>query len=121
MPIGTCAVTRISPLLWRVDGFEIDQNGRSMASLPCGMATIVYRCPTTGRNVQGWFDDDTPARKGETHESMTCLACKQVHLTNRLTGKVFGDEWTVSIDGLKPERLKSTSRMFEGMKARAIA
>jgi len=85
------------------------------------MATIVYRCPTTGRNVQGWFDDDAPAKKGETYESVTCLACKQVHLTNRLTGKVFGDEWTVSIDGLKPERLKSTSRMFEGMKARAIA
>jgi len=73
--------------------------------------------------VQGWFDDDTPAKKGETYESVTCLACKQGHNTNRLTGKALGDdgEWTASIDGLKPERLKSTSRMFEGMRARAIA
>ena len=27
-------------------------------ALPWSMAAFIYRCPTTGRNVQGWFADD---------------------------------------------------------------
>jgi hypothetical protein len=28
-------------------------------------ATCIYRCPTTGFNVQGWFADDVSANEGE--------------------------------------------------------
>ena len=56
------------------------------------MATFIYRCPTTGRNVQGWFADNAPANEGETYEAVTCLACKQVHLLNRLTGNALSND-----------------------------
>jgi len=54
------------------------------------MATFVYRCPTTGLNVQAWFADDPSGDKNEVYETVKCLACAQVHLINRLTGRVVG-------------------------------
>jgi hypothetical protein len=56
------------------------------------MATFIYRCPTTGMNVQGWSVDDTSADEGEVYETVTCLACTRVHLINRSTGKVLGSD-----------------------------
>jgi hypothetical protein len=56
------------------------------------MATFVYRCPTTGLNVQGWFADDPSGDKDEVYETVKCLACTQVHLINRLTGRVLGGD-----------------------------
>jgi hypothetical protein len=43
--------------------------------LCCGMTTVLYRCPDTGLNVQGWFADDGAANEGEVYETMTCPAC----------------------------------------------
>jgi hypothetical protein len=54
------------------------------------MAAFIYRCPTTGRNVQGLFADDVSEDEGETCEAMTYLACAQMHLVNRSTGRVLG-------------------------------
>jgi hypothetical protein len=54
------------------------------------MGPFIYRCPTTGRNVQGWFADDVSEDEGETYEAVTCLACAQQHLVNRSTGRVLG-------------------------------
>ena len=56
------------------------------------MATFIYRCPTTGRNVRGWFADEPSANEVETYETVTCLAYRQVHLINRLTGQALGDD-----------------------------
>ena len=56
------------------------------------MAAFVYRCPTTGQNVQGWFADDEPADDSDTYESVKCLACTRVHLINRSTGKALGED-----------------------------
>lgn len=55
------------------------------------MATFLYRCPNTGRQVQGWSADD-PTEDGDTYQSVTCLACAQLHLVNPKTGKVIGAE-----------------------------
>ncbi|MGA2311371.1 MAG: hypothetical protein ABSF87_03225 [Xanthobacteraceae bacterium] len=57
------------------------------------MATIIYRCPTTGLNVQGWFADD-PARADadDTYESLICTACTKLHLINPKTGRTLGDD-----------------------------
>jgi hypothetical protein len=55
------------------------------------MATLIFRCPTTGMNVQAWFADDVSAGNSETYESVTCPACKRIHLVNRSTGKTLGD------------------------------
>jgi hypothetical protein len=59
------------------------------------MATFVYRCPTTGLNVQAWFADDPSQHEGEIYETITCTACTRVHLINRSAGRVMGgdDEW----------------------------
>ena len=54
------------------------------------MASVVYQCPTTGQNVQAWFDDDTPADDSLTYVSLRCPACARIHLVNR-TGKTGFD------------------------------
>ena len=53
--------------------------------------SVLYQCPTTGMNVQAWFDDDTPADDSLTYVSLRCPACARVHLVNR-AGKTRGDE-----------------------------
>jgi hypothetical protein len=59
------------------------------------MATRVFLCPHTGQPVQGWFADDGSENGGDTYESVTCLACNQLHMVNPRTGKVLGaDEET---------------------------
>jgi hypothetical protein len=54
------------------------------------MASVLYQCPTTGLNVQAWFDDATPADDSLTYVSLRCPACARVHLVNR-PGKTLGD------------------------------
>jgi hypothetical protein len=54
------------------------------------MAVFVYRCPSTGLNVQGWIADDPTEHEAETFEAVTCTACTRVHLINPKTGKVLG-------------------------------
>jgi hypothetical protein len=56
------------------------------------MATLIFRCPTTGMNVQGWFADEVAA-KADKHDyvGMSCSACRRTHLVNPQTGKVVGD------------------------------
>jgi hypothetical protein len=44
------------------------------------MTTFIYRCPTTGLNVQGWVADDPS--EGETHQAVTCLMCGKIHIVN---------------------------------------
>jgi hypothetical protein len=56
------------------------------------MAAFLYRCPTTALNVQGWFGDEVVDDEDTTYETVTCLACRQVHLVNRSTGKVLGGD-----------------------------
>jgi hypothetical protein len=53
------------------------------------MVCFVYRCPTTGLNVQGFFADEVPATEAESYEPVTCMACTLVHLINRSTGKTL--------------------------------
>jgi hypothetical protein len=55
------------------------------------MAGFLYRCPNTGQLVQGWSADELP--NGEsTYETVSCLACAQLHFVNRTTGKVLGSD-----------------------------
>jgi hypothetical protein len=56
------------------------------------MAPSLYRCPTTGLNVQGWLADDPSGGNDDVYETVTCLACTRVHLINRSTGKVVGGD-----------------------------
>jgi hypothetical protein len=53
------------------------------------MAPILFRCPSTGLQVQAWLADDPSGNGGETFEAVTCLACSQVHLINPKTGRIL--------------------------------
>jgi hypothetical protein len=55
------------------------------------MAPFLYRCPATGRQVQGFSATDLP-EGSEEYEAVTCLACAQIHFVNPGTGKVLGGE-----------------------------
>ena len=63
------------------------------------MVTFIYRCPSTGLNVQGWIADDGSANENEAYQALTCLACRQTHLVNPTTRKVLSadDEWAASV------------------------
>lgn len=52
------------------------------------MPTFVYRCPTTGLNVQGFVADDPD--DDTAYEPVTCTVCTRTHLVNPKSGKVLG-------------------------------
>ena len=54
--------------------------------------SVVFRCPNTGLNVQGWVADDPTEGEAEAYEAVTCTACTRMHVINLKTGKMLGDE-----------------------------
>jgi len=52
------------------------------------MSPFLYRCPNTGYKVQGFVAEEL-SDDPNSYESVTCLACRQVHLVNPTTGKVL--------------------------------
>ena len=52
------------------------------------MPPFLYSCPNTGQTVQGFVAEEVP---NNTYESVTCLACRQLHFVNPTTGKVLGE------------------------------
>jgi hypothetical protein len=55
------------------------------------MAPVIFTCPTTSMNVQQWMLDDADALDDE-YEVITCPACAGLHLLNRKTGKLLGQD-----------------------------
>lgn len=49
---------------------------------------FLYKCPSTGLNVQG-FIADAPI-KASGYQPVTCLACTHIHLVDPKTAKVAG-------------------------------
>jgi hypothetical protein len=64
-----------------VGRFGMDQFPGPRHALPSGMASVPYRCATTGMNVQAWFADDVS--DDNLYVSLRCPACARVHLVNR--------------------------------------
>jgi len=56
------------------------------------MATFVYRCPSTGLNVQGWAADDPSENNGSPYRTVTCVMCQRVHVVNPSTGKLLSED-----------------------------
>jgi hypothetical protein len=56
------------------------------------MAPFLFRCPNTGFRVQGFVADDGSEVGEETYETVSCQACRQVHLVNPTTGRVLGSD-----------------------------
>jgi len=51
---------------------------------------ILFKCPTTGINVQHSLAGDA-AGGVETHVMVLCPACTSLHFVNAATGKLLGD------------------------------
>jgi hypothetical protein len=47
--------------------------------------------PSDHLNVQHFLDDDPDISENE-YEAVTCLACSKLHLINRKTGKLLGQD-----------------------------
>ena len=56
------------------------------------MAPLIFRCPATGYNVQGWVADEVPTSAVDTYEGILCHACGALHMVNQRTAKVLGVE-----------------------------
>jgi len=55
------------------------------------LAAFVYRCPNTGRQVQGFVADDLTKSETENEfEGVVCIACAALHWVNPKTGRVLG-------------------------------
>ncbi|GGI29634.1 hypothetical protein GCM10010987_55450 [Bradyrhizobium guangdongense] len=55
---------------------------------------ILFKCPRTGMNVQHRLSGPSAdiSEAGNSHLSVTCLACGSVHFVNSATGKLLADE-----------------------------
>lgn len=55
------------------------------------MPTLIFRCPITGHNVQGWVAEEVPADPPQQlFVSLRCSACAQMHMVNPATREVLG-------------------------------
>jgi hypothetical protein len=54
------------------------------------MVPFIFTCPATLMNVQHLRDDD-PDLPATEYEPVTCTACTRIHLVNRKTGKLLGE------------------------------
>jgi hypothetical protein len=52
------------------------------------MPSVIFRCPYTGRAVQGWLEEDVSAT--DVYVSVECPVCTRTHLVNPKTGRVLG-------------------------------
>jgi hypothetical protein len=56
------------------------------------MPLLTYRCPSTGRGLQVWYEiDDDPSENADGYfETAVCGDCGDAHLIDPKTGKVAG-------------------------------
>jgi hypothetical protein len=66
------------------------------------MVRLIFRCARTGMNVQIEMPEKAPTDHADSYESVTCPACTRIHLVNKTTGKMLGDnEKRNGLDGEK--------------------
>ena len=52
------------------------------------MPSVLFRCPYTGRTVQGWLEEEVSV--SDVYVSLECPVCTRTHLVNPTTGRVLG-------------------------------
>jgi hypothetical protein len=60
------------------------------------MGAVIFRCPNTALNVQGWTADDGSPDATSEFVSIRCSACGRVHLVNPATGRTLGADGSIS-------------------------
>jgi hypothetical protein len=56
------------------------------------MAASVFTCPTTSMKVQHWLADEDEGMSDNEYEAIRCQACARLHLINRKTGRLLGQD-----------------------------
>jgi hypothetical protein len=69
---------------------QINARGCTTAS-PLKMVRLIFRCVQTGMNVQIEMPEKAPTDHVDSYESVACPACTRIHLINKTTGKMLGD------------------------------
>jgi hypothetical protein len=69
---------------------QINAQGRTTASTS-KMGKLIFRCTRTGMNVQIEMPEMASTDHADSYESLTCPACTRIHLINKTTGKMLGD------------------------------
>jgi hypothetical protein len=69
---------------------QINARGCTAAST-LKMVRLIFRCTRTGMNVQIEMPERAPTDHADSYESVTCPACTRIHLVNKTTGKMLGD------------------------------
>jgi hypothetical protein len=72
-------------------GIALDHGSACLSRQILLMANFVFKCPATGFNVQHQLDDDPDVSEND-YEAITCLACTRIHLVNRKTRKLLGED-----------------------------
>ena len=55
------------------------------------MRKLIFRCTRTGMNVQIHVADAAPTDHPDSYETVNCPACARIHLVNKITGRLLGD------------------------------
>jgi hypothetical protein len=84
-------LTRQQDLRGDKRGIEPNQCARQKLAEKCRMAKLIFRCTRTGMNVQIQMPDAAPTDHSDSYESVKCPACAGIHLINKTTGKLLGD------------------------------
>jgi hypothetical protein len=53
---------------------------------------FIFRCPTTGLNVQHVFEEAPETDDDRVYVGVRCLACSGIHLVSRTTGRLAADK-----------------------------
>lgn len=56
------------------------------------MRAFAFTCPATSITVQHSLDDDDEDVRDNEYEAVKCQSCMRLHLINRKTGKLLGQE-----------------------------
>jgi hypothetical protein len=71
-------------------GLEANQCARLQLAQKKEMGKLIFRCTRTAMNVQVDVADAAPTYP-DSYESVTCPACTRIHLVNKTTGRILGD------------------------------
>ena len=53
---------------------------------------ILFKCLSTGMNVQHWLADDVPEDAKDRYSAVVCPACTKMHFIHNSTSKLLGEK-----------------------------
>jgi hypothetical protein len=73
------------------------------------MPIIYFRCPSTGRDVQGWIADSPDIEDGESFQPVKCAACGRFHYISPKSANSWGIEEGCALPALIVRKMQRQS------------